>query len=68
MRPVSKKVYLPLQIRFLHSRDGPQSHFIRTQVMSHLIDTLNLNRKEDITKELKPGQIKRNSGDFTENC
>ena len=38
-----------------------QSHFLRISVVSHLLDNLDLNKKEDVTSDLKPCKMKKNA-------
>ena len=40
------------------------SHFVRTEIISHLLEDLSMTQKEDISQDLKPNQIKRNCQDL----
>ena len=40
------------------------SHFVRTEIISHLLEDLALTQKEDVSQDLKVNQVKRNNKDL----
>ena len=40
------------------------SHFVRTEIISHVLEDLSMTKKEDVSQDLKSSQIKRNSQDL----
>ena len=45
-----------------------QNHFLRMSVMSHLLDTLDLNKKEDVTADIKPCKMRKNADALKKLC
>ena len=45
-----------------------QKHFLRMSVVSHLLDTLNLNKKEDVTVDLEPYKMRKNADALKKLC
>ena len=48
-------------IRYLHDEDGAQSHFLRMSVVSHLLESLDLNKKEDVAADLQKNKKRKNA-------
>ena len=41
-----------------------ESHFIRTEIISHVLEDLSMTKKEDVTQDLKPTRIRHNNTDL----
>ena len=41
-----------------------RSHFLRSKVISYIFDKVGMSKKEDVTQNVRPNQIKKNNKHF----